>query len=83
MSHAEVSAFLERADFEVIPLKGTVEAVKALPPGSTVSVTASPAKGMQATVDLARLLQEAGFRAVPHISARLVEGRKDLASIIK
>jgi methylenetetrahydrofolate reductase (NADPH) len=83
MAHGGLSAILQRADFEVIPMKGTIDAVAVLPAGSTVSVTASPAKGMPATIALALQLQEAGFRAVPHISARLVESRKDLASIIK
>ena len=80
---SNVRAFLQRADFEVVPLKGAIDTVASLPPGSTVSVTASPSKGMKATIDLAQRLQDAGFRAVPHISARLVEDRKDLASIIK
>lgn len=83
MTESDLRAFLKRVDFEVVPLKGAIEVVASLTPGSTVSVTASPAKGMKATVDLALRLQDAGFRAVPHISARLIENRKDLASIIK
>jgi methylenetetrahydrofolate reductase (NADPH) len=83
MSDSLVKALLTGADFEVIPLKSVMEQVAAIPIGSTVSVTASPAKGLKTTVDLAVELQKQGYRAVPHLSARMVEGRRDLASIIK
>ncbi len=83
MAESNLNSFLNRADFEIVPLKGAIDLVAPLSPGSTVSVTASPSKGMDATVELAIRLQDAGFRAVPHISARSVENRKGLASIIK
>jgi methylenetetrahydrofolate reductase (NADPH) len=83
MSESLVKTLLTGADFEVIPLKSVMEQVSAIPPGSTVSVTASPAKGLKTTVDLAIELQKQGYRAVPHLSARMVEGRRDLSSIIK
>ncbi|MEX2251613.1 MAG: methylenetetrahydrofolate reductase [Acidimicrobiia bacterium] len=78
-----VKALLAAADFEVIPLKGTLEKVAVIPAGSTVSVTASPSRSMSATVDLALALQDRGYRAVPHLSARMIEDRHDLASIVK
>jgi methylenetetrahydrofolate reductase (NADPH) len=83
MSASLVKALLTGADFEVIPLKSVLEQVAAIPVGSTVSVTASPAKEMKTTVDLAIELQNQGYRAVPHLSARMIEGRHDLASIVK
>jgi len=83
MGDTLVNSLLARADFEVIPLKGALEKALAIPDGSTVSVTASPSRGMGITVDLALELQDRGYRAVPHISARMVEDRQDLASIIK
>ena len=83
MGDSQLRTLLQRSDFEVIPLKGTIGKVAALPPGSSVTVTASPSKGMKATVDLALQLQDHGFRAVPHISARLVEDQQALASMIK
>ncbi|HEY6628214.1 MAG TPA: methylenetetrahydrofolate reductase [Acidimicrobiia bacterium] len=83
MSESLVKALLTGADFEVIPLKSVMDQVATIPPGSTVSVTASPAKGMKTTVDLAIELQNQGYRAVPHLSARMIEGRQDLGSIIK
>ena len=48
--------------------------------GATVSVTASPAKGIEATVALCEQLQARGFRAVPHLSARMIRDRGHLPS---
>ena len=53
-----------------------------LPAGATVSVTASPAKGIEATVALCEQLQARGFRAVPHLSARMIRDRGHLAELI-
>ena len=50
--------------------------------GATVSVTASPAKGIEATVALCEALQARGFRAVPHLSARMVRDRAHLRDLI-
>ena len=58
--------------FELIPLKGAMDHAAFLPPGARVSVTASPIKGIDATVALCEQLQAAGFQAVPHLAARMV-----------
>ena len=76
-------ALLSGADFEVIPLERVLDKTSSIEPGSTVSVTASPSRGMSPTLDLVIELQTRGFRAVPHLSARTIENRGDLASIIK
>ena len=68
--------------FEVLPLKSLPDQVTHLPPGARVSVTASPAKGMDATVDWAARLQADGFRAIPHLSARMIADRATLARLI-
>lgn len=83
MSSDLARALLNGADFEVIPLKGVMEKSASIAPGSTVSVTASPARGIIPTVDLATELQARGYQAVPHLSARTIENRRDLSSIIK
>ena len=46
--------------YELIPLKNVMEQSEHLPSGATVSVTASPAKGMAATIDLTLELQARG-----------------------
>ena len=61
--------------FEVIPLKSLEGAIEALPEGSTVSVTASPVKGQEATCEITERLMGLGHVAIPHVSARLVPDR--------
>ena len=48
----------------------------------TVTVTASPAKGLDATLDLAERLAGLGYQVVPHLSARLVRDDAHLADIV-
>ena len=48
----------------------------------TVTVTASPAKGLDATLDLAEKLAGLGYQVVPHLSARLVRDDAHLADIV-
>ena len=73
---------LRAPTFELVPLKNALEQATFLPPGSTVSVTVSPTKGIEATVALSEQLQGLGFRAVPHLSARMVRDRAHLAELI-
>jgi methylenetetrahydrofolate reductase (NADPH) len=77
-----LARLLTAPTFELIPLKTSMVQAAFLPAGSTVSVTASPAKGIEATVALCEQLQAAGFRAVPHLSARMVRDRAHLVDLI-
>jgi methylenetetrahydrofolate reductase (NADPH) len=45
-------------------------------------VTASPGKGIEATVELAIELEQAGLRAIPHLSARMIRDRAHLAELL-
>ena len=45
-------------------------------------MTASPAKGLGATLDWAERLAAAGHRAIPHLSARMVRDRVELAELL-
>jgi methylenetetrahydrofolate reductase (NADPH) len=69
--------------FELVPLKNALDQAAYLPTGATVSVTASPAKGIEATVALCEQLQAGGFRAVPHLSARMVRDRQHLCDLVE
>jgi methylenetetrahydrofolate reductase (NADPH) len=70
--------------FEVIPGKNTEDSVlRWLSAGSTVTVTASPVKGLEPTVDLAVRLAGHGYTVVPHIAARSVAGDEHLAAIVE
>jgi methylenetetrahydrofolate reductase (NADPH) len=77
------SNLLDVVTFEVIPLKGVIERARVLPAKTPVSITASPAKGLQATVDLALQLRELGYMVTPHISARMVNDRPELVRITR
>lgn len=72
---------IEDMTLELTPLKSVDAAIEALPANSRVSVTASPTKGLDATMRLTARLRDAGHRPVPHIAARLVEGPEQVAAI--
>jgi methylenetetrahydrofolate reductase (NADPH) len=73
---------LESARYEVLPTPSTeAKVLEHLPPDLTVTVTASPSKGLEATFDLAERLAGHGYPVVPHIAARMVNGRSELAEI--
>lgn len=81
MAEGALQALVAGARFEVIPMKSAAEAVAALPVGAAVSVTCSPAKGVDATLDLVADIAAAGHRAMPHLAARMVEGPEHVARI--
>ncbi len=72
---------IKQLTFEVIPLKSLDEALEALPPGSRVSVTASPVKGQDATCEISERILAMGHEAIPHISARLAPDRARVAEL--
>ena len=73
---------LSEATFEVLPLKSADAQSAFIPAGTWVSVTASPSKGLDATIDLAIALQARGYRAIPHLSARMVRDRSHLRRLL-
>jgi methylenetetrahydrofolate reductase (NADPH) len=79
-----LAALLARPRYEVIPLAGVAAAVLAhVPPEVKVTVTASPSKGLEPTLDLAEELAAAGYAVVPHLSARLVRDEGELRAILR
>lgn len=79
---ATLVRLLDNARFEVLPTASTEDKVlEHLPRDRTVTVTASPTKGLEATLDLAERLAGHGYRTVPHLAARMVSGRDELAEI--
>jgi methylenetetrahydrofolate reductase (NADPH) len=69
--------------FEVVPIRGVEEQVAHLPRGATVTITCSPAKGIENTLDFSEILLKAGFQVVPHLSARLVRNDTHLGEIVR
>ena len=83
LSAAEVARLVERARVEVIPTAGVATAVRAhVPVGVPVTVTASPTKGLEATVSLAEQLAGEGYAVVPHLSARMVASQSHLEELV-
>lgn len=73
---------LQNARYEVLPTaKAEAAVVDHVPVGHTITVTASPGKGLGATLDLCERLTGHGYHAVPHLAARMVQGRSELSEI--
>jgi methylenetetrahydrofolate reductase (NADPH) len=80
---ARVAPLLQRPRYELFPAKSTEDTVlEWVPADLTVTVTASPAKGLGPTLDLTERLTARGYRVVPHLSARLVRDDAHLADIV-
>jgi methylenetetrahydrofolate reductase (NADPH) len=75
--------WLRDVRYEVIPTKTIEDTIaEVVPTDVTITVTASPAKGLDPTLDLTERLTKRGYRVVPHLSARLVVDRTHLGEII-
>jgi methylenetetrahydrofolate reductase (NADPH) len=68
--------------YELVPLKNVMDQAAFLPDGAIVSVTASPQKGMMATIDLAIELKNRGFDAIPHVAARSTTDSSELEKVL-
>ena len=80
---ATVAELLRRSRYEVIPLAGAEEQVlEHVPLDVTLTVTASPVKGLDHTLELAGKLAAHGYPVVPHLSARLVVDRSHLEELV-
>jgi methylenetetrahydrofolate reductase (NADPH) len=76
-------AALQRPRYEILPIEGIEDQVFAhLPPGSKVTLTASPSKGLESTLAAAEALAPRDYAVVPHLSARLVRDRSHLEEIV-
>ncbi len=79
---ATLTRLLEHARYEVLPTATTEDKVLAhVPRDRTITVTASPSKGLESTFDLAERLAGHGYTVVPHLAARMVTGRTELEEI--
>lgn len=74
---------LRRARYEVLPLAGAADQVEEhVPPQLTVTVTASPRRGLEPTLALAESLARRGYQTVPHLAARLVRDEAHLRELL-
>ena len=78
-----VQTALNRARYEVLPtakIEKTI--IDSVPREVILTVTASPAKGIGATLDLTERLMGHGYKVVPHLAARMIAGRGELEDIV-
>lgn len=74
---------LEHPRYEVLPVAGIEEKVLAFVPRDVkVTVTASPAQGLDATLAVVERLAGHGYVVVPHLSARLVRDGAHVEEIV-
>ena len=82
-TRASLKSAFENLGYEVIPFKKTEEQVlQNVPKDVRLTVTASPAKGQDATVDLTVKLAGHGYSVAPHLSAQQVRDRAHLADLV-
>jgi methylenetetrahydrofolate reductase (NADPH) len=82
-AESALAALLQRPRFEVIPLDGIEDEVRAhVPPGARVAVSASPRRGLEGTLALTERFATAGYNAIPHVSARLVRDGAHLDEVL-
>ena len=77
-----LAEMLTTARYEVLPTPSVEDKIhEHLDRDRTLTVTASPAKGIEATLALTERLSREGYQAVPHLAARMISGRTELAEI--
>ncbi len=83
LSSDVVKASLRSARYEVLPTaKIEAAVIDSVPRDMTLTVTASPAKGIGATLDLTERLIGHGYPVVPHLAARMISGPAELEVIV-
>jgi methylenetetrahydrofolate reductase (NADH) len=79
---AALRRLVAQAKYELIPLESVIAKAEALPEGSSVTVTASPSHGIEATFDVAEALQARGHDVTPHLSAHMIRDRAHLQELL-
>jgi methylenetetrahydrofolate reductase (NADPH) len=75
---------LKRPRYEILPLDGVAdEVVERVPRGVKLTVTASPSRGLDASLELVEHLSAAGYAMTPHLSARLVRDSEHLEELVR
>ncbi len=76
--------FLRAPRYEVLPTEDVEDLVRAhVPHDVTITITASPRRGIDATVSLAERLARRGYQVVPHVSARLIRDEEHLQEVLE
>lgn len=85
LSEAEREALrrlLTAAKLEILPFRSVLGELATIERGATLAVTASPAKGLEAGVELGSRLRDAGYEVVIHLAARMVRDRSHVRRLL-
>lgn len=83
MAGTTIAELIESSRYEVIPLKDVEEKVlEYVPKDVTLTVTVSPVKGLEPSLELAARFAGEGYTVVPHLAARLVRDRGHLRELV-
>jgi methylenetetrahydrofolate reductase (NADPH) len=77
-----VQRLLLRPEFELLPLRSAIDQIDFLPEAATVTITASPAKGIDSALGYATELARQGFAVVPHLAARSIGDQEHLSQVL-
>lgn len=77
-----VRRLLEKPRLEILPLSGVLPQLKALPESARLTITASPSKGLETSLEVGETLRAAGFEVTIHLSARMVADRDHLRLLL-
>ena len=83
VGRAALIGYLRAPRYEVLPtedVEGLV--VTHVPQEVTITITASPRRGIEATINLAERLSRQGYSVIPHLSARLIRDTAHLHEIL-
>jgi methylenetetrahydrofolate reductase (NADH) len=82
VGRTELNGFLRAPRYEVLPTEDIEGLVTShVPHEVTITITASPRRGMEATISLAQRLARQGYTVVPHLSARLIRDDSHLREL--
>jgi methylenetetrahydrofolate reductase (NADH) len=74
---------LERPRYEILPLDGVADQVlEHLPSGRKITITSSPTRGLESSLELIEQLAPHGYELVPHLAARLIADRAHLEEVV-
>jgi methylenetetrahydrofolate reductase (NADPH) len=77
-----VGTLIQSASLEIIPLNGAESKVRSASRGTTVTITCSPKFGLERTLEHVGAAISSGYRAVPHLAARMVEDEQRLRRFV-
>jgi methylenetetrahydrofolate reductase (NADPH) len=85
-NHHVLARLLDQAYMEVIPTRSIVDRLIHIPRHSYVSITCSPVKGLEPTLELVEKLralpEERQLKLIPHIAARMIRDKGHLREIL-